>query len=97
MTQEDVRGFLANYLEEKFRGQGSKVTVLPDNCDLLLDGWIDSFDLLQLLLALRNHYGRDIDFEGLAPEEMTIVGPLCRYVSEQVGSSVNSLPAPNPL
>jgi len=44
---------------------------------------IDSIGLLELMEALREFSGNDIDFEVLDPEEMTIVGPLCRFVSQQ--------------
>jgi hypothetical protein len=33
--------------------------------------------------VLREFSGSDIDFEILDTEEMTIVGPLCRFVSQQ--------------
>jgi acyl carrier protein len=84
MTPESVRLFLITYLEGKTRGQGSHIEHLHEDCDLLLDGWIDSFGLLQLMAAFRERYGREIDFDGLPPEEMTVVGPLCRYVSTQL-------------
>jgi acyl carrier protein len=45
---------------------------------------IDSLGLLDLVAAIQEFAGREIDFEILDPEEMTIVGPLCRFVSEQV-------------
>ncbi|HWF38901.1 MAG TPA: hypothetical protein VG322_10305 [Candidatus Acidoferrales bacterium] len=84
MTPEDVRRFLSSYLESKLRSRGLDTQALPDNCDLLLEGLIDSFDLLQLMTALSQHYGHPIDFEGLAPDDMTVVGPLCRYISAQL-------------
>lgn len=84
MTPEDVRRFLGGYLDTKLRSRGLSMQGLSDNCDLLLEGLIDSFDLLQLMTALSQHYGREIDFEGLAPDDMTVVGPLCRYVSAQI-------------
>jgi acyl carrier protein len=57
---------------------------MPEDCDLLLSGMIDSLGLLDLVAAIQEFAGREIDFEILDPEEMTIVGPLCRFVSEQV-------------
>jgi acyl carrier protein len=45
---------------------------------------IDSIGLLDLVAAIQEFAGREIDFEILDPEEMTIVGSLCRFVSEQV-------------
>jgi acyl carrier protein len=57
---------------------------LADDCDLLLSGMIDSIGLLNLVAAIEEFAGCEIDFEQLDPEEMTIVGPLCRFVSERV-------------
>jgi len=49
---------------------------------------IDSIGLLELVAALQEFVGRDIDFEIQDPEEMTVVGPLCRFVADQVSTSV---------
>ncbi len=84
LTPADVRVFLKEYLDRKLTANGrSGVQELPDHCDLLLSGMIDSIGLLELVTALQGFVGREIDFEILDPEEMTIVGPLCRFVSEQ--------------
>lgn len=83
-TSEVVRLFLIAFLESKLRGRADRMESLPDDCDLLLDGLIDSFDLLQLMAAFGERFGRDIDFDGLSPEEMTVVGPLCRHISTQL-------------
>ena len=81
---EDIRRFLGDYLANKLSDQGIDMRGLPDDCDLLLEGLIDSFDLLRLMTSMSQYYGHEIDFEGLAPDDMTIVGPLCRYVSAQL-------------
>ena len=79
--------FLKDYLGRKLEGSGRGVCEdLPEHCDLLLSGMIDSIGLLELVAAIQEFAGRDIDFEILDPEEMTVVGPLCRFVSEQVGT-----------
>ena len=85
VTSEDVRLFLKDYLTEKLATQGKEIPPdLPDNCDLLLSGIIDSLGLLELVTAIQQFCGSEIDFEPLDPEQMTIVGPLCRHVSEQM-------------
>jgi len=85
VTPTDVRLFLKDYLNCKLQQAGrGKCEDLPDDCDLLLSGMIDSIGLLELMEAFREFSGRDIDFEILDPEEMTIVGPLCRFMSEQL-------------
>jgi acyl carrier protein len=84
VTPSEVRLFLQDYVNRKLKetGRGS-FEDLPDDCDLLLSGIIDSLGLLELMAVLEEFSGAEIDFELLDPEEMTIVGPLCRFVSQQ--------------
>jgi acyl carrier protein len=60
---------------------------LPDDCDLLLSGIIDSVGLLELISAVQKYCDREIDFEELEPESMTVLGPLCRYISENMSNN----------
>lgn len=85
-TSTDVRMFLKDYLDRQLEARKSPaLDDLPEDCDLLVSGIIaDSIDFLNLLAALQEFVGRDIDFEVLDPEEMSIVGPLCRFVSLQM-------------
>ena len=85
LTQRDVRVFVTNYLRQKFESNGRTPLVdLPEDCDLLLSGMIDdSIGFLDLLLAVQEFAGREIDFDTLDPEEMSVVGPLCKFVSNQ--------------
>jgi acyl carrier protein len=82
---EQIRAFLQEYvLEKSLAGGKSTPGELADDCDLLLSGMIDSLGLLDLMTAIQQHCRREIDFEALDPEQLTVVGPLCRYVSEQL-------------
>ncbi len=84
-SPDDVRMFLTGFIQKRLSAQGQDLpNHLSDDCDLLLSGVIDSLGLLELVTALNQHYGREIDFEALDPEKMTIIGPLCRYVSEEM-------------
>ena len=84
---EQIRIFLQQYLVEKSLAGGKDTpSELADDCDLLLSGMIDSLGLLDLMTAIQEHCQRDIDFEALDPEQLTVVGPLCRYVSEQLAN-----------
>ena len=79
---DDVRRFVVDHLGEQLRLQGRSLPQeLPDDYDLLLSGTIDSLDLLELLSAVSEQFGDDIDFEALDPDELTVLGPLCRYVA----------------
>lgn len=84
---DDVRAFIAEYLAEQLRFEGREGPgELSDDDDLLLAGMIDSLGLLELLNALVEFSGRELDFEALGPEEITIVGPLSRLVAEQAST-----------
>lgn len=92
VTPEDVRRFIQTYLTEK-AGEGQDIPDrLADDFDLFLSGLIDSLGFLELAMALGEHFGREMDFEDLPAEDMTVVGPLCRYVSNQLNDSGRSAP-----
>jgi acyl carrier protein len=85
VTPEDVRRFLVEYLKVRLKTNGrGTFEDLSEDCDLLLGGMIDSLGLLELVGAIQKFTGTEIDFEPLDPEQLTIVGPLCRFVAEQV-------------
>lgn len=86
-NSEQIRVFLQQYLVEKSLAGGKDTPgELADDCDLLLSGMIDSLGLLDLMTAIQQHCQHEIDFEALDPEQLTVVGPLCRYVSEQLAN-----------
>jgi len=84
----DVRIFLKGFIQERLAAQGQDpLSELSDDCDLLLSGVIDSLGLLELVSAVNQHYGREIDFEDLDPEQMTVVGPLCDFVADRMAKA----------
>jgi acyl carrier protein len=86
-SSEQIRAFLQQYVVEKSQAGGRSLPgELTDDCDLLLSGVIDSLGLLDLMTAIQQHCQREIDFEALDPEQLTVVGPLCRYVSDQLAN-----------
>jgi acyl carrier protein len=88
VTPDAVQDFLREYVAKYLRGQGREVPPeLSDDCDLLLSGYIDSLGLLELMTAIQDHFGRDIDFDELDAEQMTIIGPLKRFVAEKLAKT----------
>jgi acyl carrier protein len=86
-NSEEIRIFLQQYIVERSLAGGKENPgELGDDCDLLLSGMIDSLGLLDLMSAIQQHCKQEIDFEALDPEQLTVVGPLCRYVSEQLAN-----------
>jgi acyl carrier protein len=89
-SSEEIRMFLQQYIAEKSLAGGKETpSELADDCDLLLSGMIDSLGLLDLMTAIQQHCQREIDFEALDPDQLTVVGPLCRYVSERLANPEN--------
>lgn len=87
VTPNDVRIFLLGFLRKRLSAQGQyPPDELSDDCDLLLSGIIDSLGLLELVVAVNQQYGQKIDFETLDPEQMTVVGPFCNFVSGQIST-----------
>jgi acyl carrier protein len=85
VTPDAVQDFLREYVAKYLRGQGREVPAdLPDDCDLLLSGYVDSLGLLELMTAIQDHFGSEIDFDQLDAEQMTIVGPLRRFIADQL-------------
>ena len=84
-TPDNVRGFVADFLNRKLRDRGQgPLNDLPDDYDVLLSGVLDSLAFVEMMMAAGEHFVGEIDFENLDPEKMTIVGPLCLFVSEQL-------------
>lgn len=88
VSRQDVRTFLLTTLDEQLRMDGRELPAdITDDYDLLLSGLLDSLDLLELTVALGDFAGREIDFEALDPEQMTVVGPLCDFVASEVAKA----------
>lgn len=79
---QDVRGFLTTRYAEAIRGIGLDPAAIPDNFDFLLSGVVDSFGILEMVSAIEQKFGIELDLASLDAEQMTILGPLSRYVAE---------------
>jgi acyl carrier protein len=84
-TPENVRVFVADFLNRKLKDRGrGPLSDLPDDFDMLLSGALDSLAFVEMMMAAGEHFVGEIDFESLDPEKMTVLGPLCVFVSEQL-------------
>ena len=89
ITAEDIRIIVLTFLNRRLKVLGrGLLSDLPDDYDLLRSGVIDSLDLVELLAAVVQQFAREVDFAELDPDKMTIVGPLCTFVSEQLAKSI---------
>lgn len=89
ISAEEVRAFILDRLQSPLAAKGLSPPSVPDDFDLLTEGVIDSMGIVELISALEGQFDIRLDFEELDPENLTIVGPLCRYVEENSGTPID--------
>lgn len=80
---EEIRSFILTRLAAPLEAKRMTPQDVPDDFDLLIEGVIDSFGIVELIAAVEEQYGITIDFEDLDADDLTVVGPLCRYIEEK--------------
>ena len=83
ITQGQVRNFLLAKYARPISGLGLDPVAVEDDFDFLLRGIIDSFGILTMISAIEDEFHIVLDMEAIDAEQLTILGPLCRYVVEQ--------------
>ena len=83
VSAAQVRAFVVEALAQPLEELGLRPEAVPDDLDLHTTGVIDSFGLIELIAAVEDRFGLEIDFEDLDPDAMTVVGPFSRYVEER--------------
>ena len=89
ITAASIRQFLLDKYREPIEALGLASADLPDNFDLLLSGVIDSFGILEMISALEEKFRIQLDLATLDAEQITILGPLSRYVAENASAPIN--------
>lgn len=88
-TKEDVRDFLLKFLAGKLKERGNELPEdVPNNCNLLLSGYLDSLGFVELMAAAQDRFEREIDFDRLDPDKMVVFGSLSEFVSQQLANQV---------
>lgn len=82
-TPDAIRAFVLEELAEALADAGLDPAAFGDDLDLVESGLLDSFGLLEILTAVEDRFGLEVDFEALDPADLTKVGPLCRFVAAQ--------------
>jgi len=82
ITASSVRQFLLARYCDSLAALGLAPDDLPDDFDFLLNGVIDSFGILDMVSALEEEFQIQLDLAALDAEQITILGPLSRYVAE---------------
>jgi len=83
VTPSNIRQFLLVKYLEPMEALGLTPANLPDDFDFLLNGVIDSFGILEMISAIEEEFQIELDLAALDAEQITILGPLSRYVADQ--------------
>lgn len=87
ITAAQVRHFLLTKYSEPIRGVGLDPAEVPDSFDLLLQGVIDSFGILEMVSSIEEEFQVELDLATLDAEQITILGPLAQYVADNAKRS----------
>jgi acyl carrier protein len=82
VTPSDVRRFLLVKYSGTIEALGLSPADLPDDFDLLLNGVIDSFGILEMVSAIEEEFEIELDLEALDAEQITVLGPLSRFIAD---------------
>lgn len=58
-----------------------------DDLDLRASGAIDSLGFVELVVALEEEFGVELELEDVDPETLTVLGPLSGHVGAQVAAA----------
>lgn len=82
ITPESIRQFLISHYEASLLAMNLDPETLPDDFDFLIQGIVDSFGILEMISAIEDEFRVQLDMATLDAEQITILGPLSRYVAE---------------
>src|SRR2546421_11390690 len=83
LTENGIRRFLLDKYRKPIEAIGFIPEDLADDFDFLLNGVIDSFGILEMISAIEDEFQIRLDLADLDAEQITILGPLSRYVAER--------------
>ena len=83
-TTAEVQQFILGQIDDPLQAKRLAAADVPSSFDLLLEGVIDSFGVVELISALEERYDFEFDFDELPPDDLTRIGPLSSYVARKL-------------
>ena len=90
MNAEAAKQFLLEHLDSRLQELFLDPAEVGDDFDLLERGVVDSMGIMEMIAAVEDHFGIVVDFEGLDVNDMTIIGPFCRYIESSTAGGNGS-------
>jgi len=83
-TVADVQEFILARLHDPLLAKGLTPADVPSSFDLLLEGVIDSFGVVEIIASLEERFSLEFDFDELDADDLTRIGPLSSYVERKL-------------
>ena len=80
---EQIRDFILMHYGPQLARSNVRLDAITDEFDLLTEGIIDSLGVIEMISAIEAQFRIEVDLEGLEAEELTVLGPLSRYIAEK--------------
>lgn len=82
ITADEVREFIIGRYAEALESAGRED--VDDDLDLMNEGIIDSFGVIELITAVEQRFGIELDMSGIDPEKLTVIAPLSEYIAAAI-------------
>lgn len=82
-TAEAVREAILDRVAEPLAAKGLTPSEVPPSFDLLLEGVIDSFGVVEMIVMLEQRFAVEIDLDELPADDLTNVDALAEYVGRK--------------
>jgi acyl carrier protein len=79
-----ARAKILDFCGSALAAYGIDPAAASDDLDLRASGAIDSLGFVELVVALEEAFGLELELEDLDPEMLTVLGPLSEHVGAQV-------------
>ena len=79
-----ARARILDFCGSALAAYGIDPSSADDDLDLRASGAIDSLGFVELVVALEETFGVELELEDIDPEALTVLGPLSEHVGAQV-------------
>jgi len=82
-TAQLVRDAILDRVAEELAAKGLTPSDVPASFDLLLEGVIDSFGVVEMIMMLEQRFEIEFDFDELSADDFTKIDALSAYVEKK--------------